>query len=92
MMPVTNVDPIDVKAALTPLRDALSNDGYDLLVAVDASRIVLTIEARADACEDCLVQKEILMPMALSQISEFLDGVTLDDLTLVYPSSKTVGG
>ena len=88
-MTVANVDPIDVNAALTPLRDALSNDGYDLRVAVDERHIVMTIEARGDACEDCLVPKEVLMPMALSQISEFLDGVELTDLTLIYPNSGT---
>ena len=70
-MSVAKVDPVDVNAALTPLRDALSNDGYDLHIVVDESQIVMTIEARGDACEDCLVPKEVLMPMALSQISEF---------------------
>ncbi len=88
-MAVANADLIDVTAALTPLRDALSNDGYDLLVSVGESGIVMTIEAREDACEDCLVKKEILMPMALTQIAEFVDGVTLDDLTLIYPNSKS---
>ncbi len=88
-MSVAKVDPVDVNAALTPMRDALSNDGYDLRVTVGERHIVMTIEARGDACEDCLVPKEVLMPMALSQISEFLDGVELADLTLIYPGAGT---
>ncbi len=79
------LDIVDINAALTPLRDGLSNDGYHLVVTLDGSRIVLKIEAGPEACEDCLVPKEVLMPMALSQISDFVDGIGLDDLTIVYP-------
>lgn len=61
-----------IEAALANLRPALDADGFDLrLEAVEPDgRIRVALEARADACHDCLVPDDVLLQILETSIKE----------------------
>ena len=72
-------------SALQPFSSALAADGYSLVVsALDGDGLAVEIVAGPDACEDCLIPKEMFAGMLSARLSS--EGVVFSDLTLVYPT------
>ena len=51
------------EAGVAGLRQALESDGYRLDLEERAGRLVASISATPDACEDCLVPKPVMLVM-----------------------------
>jgi hypothetical protein len=58
----------------------LAADGYDLAVEENGARVALTVSPGPDACEDCLVPKDVLRGIAAHQLG--LEGELID---ITYP-------
>ena len=72
-------------SALQPFSSGLAADGYSLAVNVlDGDGLVVEIVAGPDACEDCLIPKEMFAGMLAARLGS--EGVVFSDLTLVYPT------
>lgn len=53
-----------VQLAIEKLRPGLASDGFDLrLGRVDDTSVEVVLEAKPDACHDCLVSDEMLTSM-----------------------------
>jgi hypothetical protein len=74
-----------VDAALTEFREMIASDGYLLTWSKTADdRVVVQIEAGAEACADCLVPlpvMEAIMSEALASTPYQLDHVVLPSAT-----------
>lgn len=66
---------------LDEFRKSLAADGYELNVDVGADSADVRIVAGPDACDDCLVPKEIMREMLAPAL-----GVTADAIDLSYPT------
>jgi hypothetical protein len=72
-------------SALNPFATGLAADGYALEVtSPETGRLRLEIVAGPDACEDCLIPKEMFTAMISTRLHS--EGVAFSDLTLVYPN------
>lgn len=58
----------------------LAADGYNLAVEENGPRVALTVSPGPDACEDCLVPKDVFRGIASSQLG--IDGDLID---ITYP-------
>jgi hypothetical protein len=58
----------------------LAADGYNLAVEEDGPRVALTVSPGPDACEDCLVPKDVFRGIASTQLG--IDGGMID---ITYP-------
>ena len=65
------------------LASTLEADGYHLAIEELDSRLAVTITAGPDACEDCLVPKDLMR----SILSDTL-GVPPDAIDLTYPTEE----
>lgn len=76
-----------VSNALQPIRDGLNADGYDLTVtSVGDASIEVTVSAREDACEDCLVPRELFADMVRAELAETIG---ISDIEVVYPADAS---
>lgn len=72
-------------SALNPFASGLAADGYELEVSSPGGgRLAVEIVAGPDACEDCLIPKEMFTAMISSRLSS--EGVAFSELTLAYPT------
>lgn len=62
------------------IADMLAADGYNLAVEENGHRVALTVSPGADACEDCLVPKDVFRGIASAQL-----GVEGDLIDITYP-------
>ena len=78
----------DVESAVSALRpfvSGLAADGYTLEVSLSsAGSLRVEIVAGRDACEDCLIPKQMFTGMIFSRLNS--QGVDFSDLALVYPA------
>ena len=58
----------------------LAADGYHLAVAENGHRVALTVSPGPDACEDCLVPKDVFRGIAANQL-----GIEGDLIDITYP-------
>ena len=58
----------------------LAADGYDLAVEESGARVALTVSPGPDACEDCLVPKDVFRGIAANQL-----GIEGDLIDITYP-------
>jgi hypothetical protein len=58
----------------------LAADGYNLAVEENGHRVALTVSPGPDACEDCLVPKDVFRGIASHQLG--IDGDLID---ITYP-------
>lgn len=65
---------------IEPLAQSLATDGYQLTVAENGSRVAVTVTASPEACEDCLVPKDLMRGILASALGT--DGDTID---ITYP-------
>ena len=76
-----------VVAALHPYSSGLEADGYSLQVGLaEGNGLHLEIVAGPEACEDCLIPKEMFTPMIASTLNS--KGLAFDQITLVYPNDR----
>lgn len=69
--------------ALKPVSSGLAADGYALEVSrTDLGGLVVEIVAGPDACEECLIPKEMFAGMLSSRLNS--EGMEFSGLTLVY--------
>ncbi len=72
-------------SALAPFASGLAADGYALEVTESGSGgLRVQIVAGPDACEECLIPKELFAGMVTTRLDA--EGVAFSDLTLVYPA------
>lgn len=65
---------------LTDITTMLAADGYNLAVEENGHRVALTVSPGPDACEDCLVPKDVFRGIAAHQLG--IDGDLID---IAYP-------
>ena len=58
----------------------LAADGYNLAVEEAGHRVALTVSPGPDACEDCLVPKDVFRGIASNQL-----GIEGDLIDITYP-------
>jgi hypothetical protein len=79
-------DARSIQALLDPLKRGFRADGYALTADVVANQLIVRVGALSDACDDCLVPKEIMRAMVLGvlqgQWPQFVD----DDIQIIYPT------
>lgn len=80
----------DVYALLTDIRDSLRSDGYELTVRSVAPQISLAIDAGPDACEDCLVGKDLMSKYVVAALSELDQQLDASDIAIAYPGEGSV--
>jgi hypothetical protein len=71
---------IDTERAVA-LRSTLAADGYLMEIAEEGTRVRVTISATLDACEDCLVPKDLMRSILGDTF-----GVAPDAIDLTYPA------
>lgn len=76
----------EIEAALRPLGETLSHDGYALGVALTEADVALSIEAGPGACEDCLVPKELMQALATQALGDA--GIVPARLSIAYPGER----
>jgi hypothetical protein len=81
----------DVDASIEPLRAGLDADGYDMEIAAIDDKIRLRIVARDDACEDCLVPKEVMTRIIAAKLQDHQATVSPDDIEITYPVDHSAG-
>ena len=76
-----------VVSALHPFSSGLDADGYSLQVGLaDGGGLHVEIVAGPEACEDCLIPKEMFTPMIVSTLNS--KGLAFEQVTLVYPNDR----
>ncbi len=71
--------------ALQPFASGLAADGYSLSVSRSGGEgLRVSISAGPDACEECLIPKEMFRGMLSSRLDS--EGVKFSDLLLTYPN------
>jgi hypothetical protein len=69
---------------LESMQATLAADGYALTAREDGERVVVTIDATPDACEDCLAPPDVMRA-----ILERTLAVPADAIELRYPGGTT---
>jgi len=72
---------------IAPLAQSLATDGYHLEVTEQGSRVSAVITATPEACEDCLVPKDLMRGILASALNA--DG---DSIDITYPKDGNSGG
>lgn len=76
-----------VVAALHPYSSGLEADGYWLQVGLaDGDGLCVEVVAGPEACEDCLIPKEMFTSMIASTLNS--KGLAFGQITLVYPNDR----
>jgi hypothetical protein len=74
--------------ALEPLADALLADGYELRATQTAERAArVEVVPTADACEDCLVPRDVFGAIIRTRLAEVLSGTW--QVEVIYPADDS---
>ena len=65
------------------ITSALKADGYNMAIAEQDARLAVVITAGPDACEDCLVPKDLMRGMLSSEL-----GVDAAIIDITYPTDR----
>ena len=65
------------------ITSALEADGYNMAIAEQDARLAVVITAGPDACEDCLVPKDLMRGMLSSEL-----GVDAAIIDITYPTDR----
>ena len=77
-----------VVAALHPFSSGLEADGYSLEVELtDGDGLRVEIVAGPEACDDCLIPREMFTGMIASTLNS--KGLAFEQVTLVYPNDRS---
>lgn len=63
-----DLDRADLLGALSGIQTSLRSDGYDLTVAAAEMRITVAIGAGPGACADCLIPRDLMRQMIISEL------------------------
>jgi Fe-S cluster biogenesis protein NfuA len=74
-----------VKASLEKMQAMLRNDGYELEVDVNDSRVTLTVVPGPGACSECLVPKDTFVAIAATMMQTNDITVPVENIQAVYP-------
>ncbi|MCY3785942.1 MAG: hypothetical protein OXG47_04345 [bacterium] len=74
-----------IRQLLRPLTGALEADGYALEVSLRPGVIALQVVAGSDACDDCLVPREMMEQMFRARLPTHETGLNHDNVSLRYP-------
>jgi hypothetical protein len=66
---------------MSDIASMLAADGYNLAVEETGHRVALTVSPGPDACEDCLVPKDVFRGIAAHQL-----GIEGDLIDITYPA------
>lgn len=66
---------------MADIANMLAADGYNLAVEEQGPRVALTVSPGPDACEDCLVPKDVFRGIASNQLG--IEGELID---ITYPA------
>lgn len=69
--------------ALEPVSSALAADGYALTARLEGGALAVRIAATPEACEDCLIPKDLMGRMIASALAGA--GLTASSVDLRYP-------
>ena len=72
-----------VNAAIVGTRDGLEAAGFAIDCADHGGRLLLTIQAKENACEECLVPKSIFTSIVRDELTGA--GLSIDAIDVVYP-------
>lgn len=71
--------------ALAPMREQLGADGYGLQASLTDEHVLeVEVVALDDACEECLVPRDLLATMLADQLTTA--GHPVDDIRVRYPT------
>ncbi len=76
-----------VEQALEGFREGLQADGFTLAVGLTDGVLLLTIRATPEACEDCLVPKNVMQQMVETALSPELG---VERIEFVYPTEAGI--
>jgi hypothetical protein len=79
-----DIDQATIGSALEPVVLALAADGYSMSVSTASGRLRISITAGPEACEDCLVPKNLMAEMIAATLARAR--VPAHDLDLSYPN------
>ncbi len=75
-----------ISTALAATRKGLGVANYSLGLAERNGRLLLTVDAKEGACEECLVPKSLFLQMVRDEIAE--GGQHVDGIDVVYPMDE----
>lgn len=78
-----SIDLTAVAAAISGTREGLAASGYQIDCNEQTGRLVFTVRALADACEECLVPKPIFTSILRQELGE--GGIQVEAIDVVYP-------
>lgn len=78
------LDLISVATAISGTREGLAASGYEIDCDEKAGRLVFTVRALADACEECLVPKPVFTAILRQELGE--GGIQVEAIDVVYPA------
>lgn len=83
-------DTTDVELAghLHGLSEGLEADGYSLHVRWVDTTVEIAIQAGSEACEDCLVPKNVMRGMAFTALTDAGIPISQDQIEVRYPASS----
>ena len=78
-----SIDLTAVAAAISGTREGLAASGYQIDCNEQTGRLVFTVRALADACEECLVPKPIFTSILRQELGEGELFATIDHIALI---------
>lgn len=78
------VDLTVVATAISGTREGLAASGFEIDCNAQPGRLVFTVRALADACEDCLVPKPIFTAILRQELIDA--GIQVEAIDVVYPA------
>ena len=75
-----------ISVALGATREGLDAAGFSLDLAERDGRLLLTIDAKEGACEECLVPKSLFLRIVRDEIVDA--GARVDGIDVVYPADQ----
>jgi len=83
---MTIVSTTELDEALSKMRRMLEADGYELISAPTADGVSLTVQAGPNACEECLVPKEIFTSIAVEALGSAGIELSAEQVKITYPT------
>jgi hypothetical protein len=72
------------RQGLETMRSTLAADGYEIDAREDGERVLVTIEATPEACEDCLAPPDVMRAILGRTLA-----VPTDAIELRYPDERS---